>query len=92
MKDSFTANRKLIAVLVQKSSRVVFRSWYTLFRQGETPNGVYVVCNGSASLVMKSKSGSVLMSLEGPAGSLLGVPGIVANECCTFSAVAWPGF
>jgi CRP-like cAMP-binding protein len=91
MKDSFTANRKLIAALVQKSSRVVFRTGYTLFRQGESPNGVYVVCKGSASLVMKSESGSVLMSLEVPAGSLLGLPGIVANECYTFSALAHPG-
>jgi len=91
MKNSFAANRKLIAALVTKSSRVVFSRGYTLFRQGETPKGVYVVCNGGASLVMKSESGAVLMSLDVPDGSLLGLPGIIANECYTFSAVACPG-
>jgi CRP-like cAMP-binding protein len=91
MKNSFKANRKLIAALVEKSSRVVFSSGYTLFRQGEVPSGVYVVCEGNASLVMKSESGAVLLSLEVPAGSLLGLPGIVANECYTFSAFALPG-
>jgi len=91
MKNSFTANRKLIAALVKKSTRVVFSSGYTLFRQGETPNGVYVVCDGSASVVMKSESGAVLLSLEVPVGSVLGLPGIVANECYTFSAFAQPG-
>jgi CRP-like cAMP-binding protein len=33
----------------------------------------------------------VLMSLDVPDGSLLGLPGIIANECYTFSAVACPG-
>ena len=31
------------------------------------------------------------MSLEVPARSILGLPGIVANECYTFSATAWLG-
>jgi len=91
MKNSFKANRKLIAALVEKSSRVVFSNGYTLFRQGEEPTGVYVVYGGSASLAMKSESGAVLLSLEVPAGSLLGLPGMVANECYTFSACALPG-
>src|SRR5579862_2322072 len=91
MRNSFKANRKLIAALVERSSRVVFSNGYTLFRQGEVPTGVYVVCDGNASLVMNSESGAVLLSLEVPAGSLLGLPGIVANECYTFSAFALPG-
>ena len=91
MKDSLTANRKLIAALVQKSSRTVFRTGYTLFRQGESPNGVYVVCSGSAYLGMKSESGAELLSLAIPAGSLVGLAGIFANECHRFYAVALPG-
>ena len=91
MKNSFTANRKLIVALEKRSTRVVFSSGYTLFRQGESPKGLYILCSGEASLVMKSTSGAVLMTLQVPAGSLLGLPGIVANEPYTFSASACPG-
>jgi CRP-like cAMP-binding protein len=42
------------------------------FRQGEVPNGVYVVRDGNASLIMKTESGAVLLRLEVLAGSLLG--------------------
>lgn len=34
------------------------------FRQGEVPNGVYVVRDGNASLIMKTESGAVLLRLE----------------------------
>jgi CRP-like cAMP-binding protein len=91
MKNSFGANRKLIEALVTKSSRVVFRNGYTLFRQGERPNGLHLVCQGSASLVMKSEAGAVLMSLQVPSSAVLGLPAIVANEGYTFSASADPG-
>lgn len=91
MKNSFTANHKLIAALEKRSTRVVFSSGYTLFRQGESPNGLYILVRGEASLVMKSPSGTVLMTFQVPSGSLLGLPGIVANESYTFSASACPG-
>lgn len=91
MKNSFTADRKLIAALEKRSTRVVFSSGYTLFHQGESPKGLYILCGGEASLVMKSTAGTVLMTLQVPAGSVLGLPGIVANESYTFSASACPG-
>jgi CRP-like cAMP-binding protein len=91
MKNSFGADRKLIEALVKHSKRVVFNSGYTLFSQGDPPTGVYILRQGEASLVMKSKSGKVLISLQVPAGSLLGLPGLIANEPYTFSAVACPG-
>ena len=91
MKNSFAASRKLIEALLKRSRRVVFDNGYTLFRQGEIPTGVYIVCSGEASLVMRSESGRVLMNLQVAAGSVLGLPGVIANEAYTFSAIACPG-
>jgi len=56
-----------------------------------SPTGVYIVCSGRASLEMRSKTGKVLMNLEVIDGSVLGFPGIIANEAYTFSAIACPG-
>ena len=91
MKNSFAASRKLIEALLKRSRRVVFGNGYTLFRQGEPPSGVYIVRSGEVLLVMRSESGKVLMNLQVAASSVLGLPGIIANEAYTFSAIACPG-
>ena len=90
MKYSFTADSELIKALEKQSKRVVFNSGYTLFRQGDPPTGIYIVRQGEVSLVMTSESGKVLISIQVPDGSILGLPGVIANEPYTFSAVATP--
>jgi CRP-like cAMP-binding protein len=91
MKRSFVANRKLIEALEPRSKRVVFSRGYTLFCQGDRPTGVYILRQGEASLFTRSESNKRLISLQVPAGSVLGLPAIIANEPYTFSAVAHPG-
>jgi CRP-like cAMP-binding protein len=91
VKHSFAADRKLIQSLKGRSKPVDFSSDSILFRQGDPPVGVYILLQGEASLVMKSETGKVLISLQVPAGSVLGLPGLIANEPYTFSAEAAPG-
>lgn len=91
LKHSFMADPELIEALEKRSKPVVFSGGHTLFGQGDPPTGVYIIRQGEISLVMKSESDKVLISIQVTAGSILGLPGVIANEPYTFSAVATSG-
>jgi len=91
VKYPLVKDRKLLQALEKQSKRVVFSRGYTLFRQGDPPTGVYILRSGEAWLIVKSNSGRALLSLQVPAGSLLGLPCIIAKQPYMFSAEARPG-
>ena len=62
-----------------------------LFRQGETPSGLYVLRAGSVILDMVSHTGEPLLDLSVPVGALLGLPGFIANQPYSLTAKATKG-
>lgn len=87
-RDSFAADRFLIHSLEKRSTPITCTESRILFKQGDVPTGLYILQSGAATLMMESASGMALMFLEAGPGSLLGLPGIVANEPYTLTAMA----
>lgn len=89
--SAFVADRKLIQALEKRSQAVSCGEDHVLFSQGEAPTGLYILRSGEAALIMRSEYGEVVMCLRVAAGSLLGLPGIIANEPYTLTAMARKG-
>ena len=88
---AFVADRELIETLETRSKPVPCNEDSVLFRQGETPKGLYILRNGEALLTMKSKAGKEVMCFHVAPGSLLGLPGIIGNAAYTLTATARKG-
>ncbi len=89
--SAFLADTELLAALEQKSTRVVCEHGRVLFRQGETPSGLYILRSGSVTLHMTSHTGESLLSVSVPAGALLGLPGFIGNQPYSLTAEAGKG-
>lgn len=89
--SSFAADRQLIQGLAKRSRPIPCSDSRVLFAQEEAPKGVYILQRGEAALMMKSESGNVVMCLCAKAGSLLGLPAIIANEPYSMTAMARKG-
>ncbi len=59
-----------------------------LFRQGESPVGLYIIKSGEAILLMTDGIGNDIAQFNVGAGSILGLPAIIAKEPYTLSAMA----
>jgi CRP-like cAMP-binding protein len=90
-RDSFAADCKLIQALANRSELISCSEGRVLFRQGEDPTGLYVLQSGEATLMRETASGRAIICLHAGPGSLLGLPGIVANEPYTLTAMARKG-
>lgn len=88
---AFVADNELLAALEQKSTRFVCDQDRVLFRQGETPSGLYILRSGSVTLHMTSHAGDPLLSVAVPAGALLGLPGVIGNQPYSLTARAAKG-
>ncbi len=84
--SAFVGNERLIEALEVRSQPVACGDDCVLFRQGETPRGVYLLRSGEATLTMKSIRGDVLLQLRAVAGSVLGLPGVIGHEPYTLTA------
>ncbi len=91
-RESFAADSKLVQALVSRSVPVPCSEGHTLFHQGETPTGLFILQRGEATLLMKSQAGQSVMCLEAHSGSLLGLPGILGNAPYTLTAIVSQGF
>ncbi len=85
--ESFRADRKLVLALEKHSDPVACGEGRVLFNQGEMPKGVFILQQSEASLVMKSPPGRAVMCLHPGPGSLLGLPGVIAKEPHTLTAM-----
>ena len=84
--ESCTTDRKLIKALVKRSLPVDCSKGRTLFNQGDTSEGLFLLERGEAVLEMRSEVGQAVLCLEARSGSLLGLPGVIANEPYTLTA------
>jgi CRP-like cAMP-binding protein len=87
----FLADHELIKALRPGSKRLACHKDFVLFRQGEESAGVYVIQSGKTALMMRSDSGGIVMCVEAGAGSILGLPGAIANAPYTMTALARHG-
>lgn len=88
---AFLADPELIAVLEKKAPPVVCDSERVLFMQGDPPAGLYILRYGVARLSMDSAAGKPIIYVTVSGGSLLGLPGLVANQPYTLTARAEAG-
>jgi CRP-like cAMP-binding protein len=89
--SAFMAEQELIDALEKRSSAVVCREDRVLFKQGDSPSGLFILRKGRATLTMQSATGGVVMSVIAFPGSLLGLPALVGNEPYTLTATASKG-
>ena len=86
--STFVADPVLIHALEKQSSSIVCGSDRILFRQGDMPTGLYILCKGKVTLSMSTPARAELIPIQVIAGSLLGLPGLIGNEPYTLTAIA----
>jgi CRP-like cAMP-binding protein len=89
--SAFVADPELILTLENRSTTISCGGNRVLFRQGEIPDGLYILNQGELALTMASPSGEPVMQMQAAAGSLLGLPGVISGEPYTLTAIARNG-
>ena len=89
--SSFVAVSELVDALSGCAVPVNCTGYRILFRQGESPVGLYVVHSGAVTITMKDRFGAVLSRARVEPGSLLGLPAVIANVPYSLSAEASAG-
>lgn len=76
------------ATLADRETLLRFRDGETLFREGDTPRGVYVLRSGTVNLLFAAKSGNVKPLREAHPEQILGVSCVVTDRPhdCTATA------
>ena len=85
--SAFVADPELIQELEKRSKPVLLGPNRILFRQGEAPVGVYLLRTGEALLTSRTNDAAIL-SVHVGAGSLLGLPAVIATKPYTMTAEA----
>lgn len=88
---AFVAAPELVAALEKKATLLDCASERVLFMQGDPPVGLYLLRSGAARLAMESADGKPIVSVAVPECSLLGLPGVLANQPYTLTATAEAG-
>lgn len=89
--SAFVADRDLLDALVEKSVPIVCPEDRSLFSQGDAATGLFILRAGVATLTMNSPGGEEIMRVPVAKGSLLGLPGLIANKPYSLAAVASRG-
>jgi CRP-like cAMP-binding protein len=89
--STFVAGSDLLQALGKHSNELSCNGGRVLFHQGESPQGLYILEQGKATITMTSPQGKEIMSFEASSGSLLGLPGLISDEPYTLTAVAHEG-
>jgi CRP-like cAMP-binding protein len=87
MESSFVADSTLIQALEQRSVPLPCLRGLMLFRQGDLPIGLYIIRSGEAMLLLTDENGNEVAQFDVGAGSILGLPAVVANEPYSLSAM-----
>ncbi len=89
--SAFLADPELIKAFEKRSIPVACDEDRVLFKQGDPPVGVYILSKGLATISMDSGHDGIEFSCHATSGSLLGLPGLIANRPYSLSAVAHKG-
>jgi CRP-like cAMP-binding protein len=85
--SAFVAEPQLLEELERRSTPIALGEDRVLFREGDQPTGVYIVWKGTA-LLTRGSNGETVLTVEAPAGSLLGLPAVVGTKTYSLTAVA----
>ncbi len=89
--SAFLADSDLIQALEKRSTPVLCDEDRVLFRQGDPPVGLYILSVGEAAVSMDTGNDEIKFSCQATAGSLLGLPALIANQPYSLTAVAQKG-
>jgi CRP-like cAMP-binding protein len=89
--SAFLADSELFQALEKRTTTIPCEQEQVLFRQGDPPVGLYVLSNGEAAISMDAGHKEVAFSCQATAGSLLGLPGLIANQPYSLTAIAAKG-
>ena len=88
---AFLADSELIQALEKLSTPTICHEDRLLFRQGDPAVGLYILSKGEAVVSMNAGTDAIAFSCIATSGSLLGLPGLIANEPYSLSATARKG-
>ena len=89
--SAFVADPELIHALEEKSTAIACGEERVIFKQGDHPEGLYILDQGELTLTMTSPGGQKVMEIQAHPGSLLGLPGLIGEGTYTLSAIACGG-
>ncbi len=89
--SAFVADPDLIQALEKHSITISCGVDHVLFSQGDPPVGLYILNKGEVTLTMTSPGGVAVHACQVAPGSLLGLPGLVADMPYTLTATAHNG-
>lgn len=89
--SAFVADDQLVQALRARAVPLDCSEDPWLFRQGDEPDGLYILHSGDAIMQMDSPLGEKLLELHLAPGSLLGLPGLIGNRAYSMSARAGNG-
>ncbi len=89
--SAFLADSELIQALEKRSTPLECDEDRVLFRQGDPPAGLYVLSHGEASISMDSESDGLRFACQATSGSVLGLPGLIANRPYSLTVIARKG-
>ena len=89
--SAFLADPELLLALEAHSKTIVCGEDRILFLQGESPDGLYILRSGRATLSMTCSNGEQMICTEVTKGALLGLPGVIGNQPYTLTGKAEKG-
>ena len=89
--SAFLADSDLIQALEKHATTTTCGEDRILFHQGDPPVGLYILRQGKAVVSMNSGDNALEFSCTATAGSLLGLPGLIANQPYSLTAIARKG-
>ena len=88
---AFLADPELIRALCEHATPIDCGTDRVLFQQDDPAVGLYILCEGEATISMTSNRGQAILSVQAGSGSLLGLPGLVSEQPYSLTAVAQAG-
>lgn len=90
-RNPFAADPRLLEPLRARSQPASLGEGRIVFSQGDSPKGLHIVQTGEVTLVMTSERGRIQMTLHASAGSILGLPAVIADQPYSLTAIASEG-
>lgn len=87
----FAADPRLFHALETRSKSYDCNENCVIFSQGDIPDGLYIIRDGEASLVMLSPTDQIISSFRAGPGSVLGIPAVIGSTPYSLHATARKG-
>jgi len=86
--SAFLADPELIKALEKRATLIGCSEDRVLFRQGDDSVGLYILLKGEATISMNPGNAGAIYSCQVAPGSLLGLPGLIAKQPYSLTAIA----